>query len=157
MVYHLAQINIGRIVDVIGSETMSGFTNALAEINALAEATPGFVWRLQTSEGDATAIHVYDDHMILINMSVWESVDALFGYVYASDHTDFLRQRAQWFHRMNAPIMALWWIPEGHIPTPEEGKAKLAHLAEHGATPLAFTFKQRFTIEDYLALVEQPG
>jgi hypothetical protein len=132
---------------------MAGFTNALAEINALAEATPGFVWRLQTAEGDATAIHVYDDPMILINMSVWESVDALFKYVYASDHTDFLRRRSEWFHRMDAPILALWWIPEGHIPTPEEGKAKLAHLQEHGATPHVFTFKQRFTVEDYLALI----
>jgi len=152
MAYHLAQINIGRIVDEIDSPAMSGFTNALDTINAVADQAPGFVWRLQTAEGDATAIHVYDDSYILINMSVWESVEALFNYVYASDHTDFFRRRAEWFTRMDVPHMTLWWVPEGHLPTPEEGKTKLEILREKGATPLAFTFKQRFTVEEFLAL-----
>lgn len=144
MTHHLAQINIGRVRGAMDSEIMHGFASRLIEINALADTAPGFVWRLQTDEGNATSIHVFDDEMLLINMSVWESVDALFDFTYRSDHLDLLRQRADWFHRLDSHIMALWWVPAGHIPTPEEAKQRLEHLNAHGPTAYAFTFKQRF-------------
>ena len=79
--YHVAQINIARMLDTIESETMAGFVARLDEINALADAAPGFVWRLQTEDGDATALRVFDDDMLLVNMSVWETIDALHDYL----------------------------------------------------------------------------
>lgn len=148
--YHLAQANIGRMLAPIDSEIMSGFANRLDEINALAEASPGFIWRLQTEEGDATALRVFDDDMLIINMSVWESIDALHQYVYYSDHAELFRQRTHWFEKMDTMHMVLWWIPAGHIPTTDEMKAKLDHINAHGPTPRAFTFKQRFSIEEML-------
>jgi hypothetical protein len=148
--YHIAQVNIGIIRAPLDSPVMAGFVNRLDEINALADAAPGFVWRLQTEEGNATSLHVFDNEHMLINMSVWESVDALYEYVYASRHAELIKGRKDWFEKMDTPIMTLWWIPAGHIPTPEEAKQRLAHLEQHGPTPLAFTFKQRFTVEEML-------
>jgi hypothetical protein len=147
MTFHLAQVNIGRVRGPMDSEIMYGFASRLAEINALADNAPGFIWRLQSDDGDATSIHVYDDDMLLINMSVWEDIDALFEYTYRSDHIQLLRGRAEWFERMESHHMAMWWVPKGHIPTPLEAKARLEHLDAHGATPYAFTFKHRFAAE----------
>jgi hypothetical protein len=148
--YHLAQVNIARMRGPIDSLIMAEFVAQLDAINAVAEAAPGFVWRLKSDEGNATAIRVFDDPMLIINMSVWESLEALFEYTYRSDHIDVYRRRGEWFERMETPHMALWWIPAGHIPTPEEAKDKLALLEREGATPLAFTFKKRFTFEEML-------
>ncbi len=147
MAFHLAQVNIGRVRGAMDSEIMHGFASRLTEINALADAAPGFVWRLQTDDGDATSIHVFDDNMLLINMSVWQNVDDLFEYTYRSEHVRLLRQRADWFERLESHYMALWWVAAGHIPTPEEAKVRLEHLDAHGPTPFAFTFKQRFAPE----------
>jgi hypothetical protein len=149
--YHLAQLNIGRIVAPMDSEAMYGFASRLDEINALADTTEGFVWRLQTEEGNATSIHVFEDDMLLINMSVWESIEALHNYTYKSAHVELMRQRKAWFVPMDTPFLVLWWIPAGHIATPDEAKAKLQLLTEQGATPLAFTFSKRFTVEEMLA------
>jgi hypothetical protein len=153
--YHLAQVNIGIIRGPIDSPIMAGFVARLDEINALADAAPGFVWRLQTAEGNATSLHVFDNEYMLINMSVWESVELLYDYVYASKHSELIKGRREWFEKMDSPIMALWWIPAGHIPTPEEAKQKLAYLEQHGPTPLAFTFKQRYTVDEMLKQVAQ--
>ncbi len=156
--YHLAQINIGRTLGKMDSEVMAEFAANLDPINALADGTPGFVWRLKSDAGnDATSIHIYDDDYLLINMSVWESVDALREYTYKSAHTDFVRQRARWFEKLKEHIFTLWWIPAGHIPTAQEGKDKIAYLRDHGMTPLAFTFTQRFAVEDMLAYAEKEG
>lgn len=144
MNYHLAELNIAKMLAPLDSEQMSGFMNGLAEINALAEAAPGFVWRLTTPAGDATELRPFDDPEIIVNMSVWESIDALFDYTYYSAHTDFFRRRGEWFSKMDTPAVVMWWIPAGHIPTLDEAKEKLEHLTRHGATPTAFTFKQRF-------------
>jgi hypothetical protein len=137
------------------SEIMAGFAARLNEINSLAEKSHGYVWRLQTAEGDATSIHVFDDERILVNLTVWESVDALYQFVYKSLHVEPLRQRAEWFEKMDTPIMTMWWIPVGHIPTTDEAKLRLAHLEKHGSTPYAFTFKQRFTVEEWLTYTSQ--
>ncbi len=142
--YHLTQINIARMLAPLDSPQMADFMNGLAEINALAEAASGFVWRLTTPAGDATELRPFDDPGIIVNMSIWENIDALFQYTYYSDHTGFFRRRAEWFSKMETPATALWWIPAGHIPSLDEAKEKLDLLAKHGATPDAFTFRQKF-------------
>jgi heme-degrading monooxygenase HmoA len=160
--FHLAQFNIGRILGPIDSETMAGFVSQLAEINALGDATPGFVWRLKTEDGDATAIRPYDDERIIVNMSVWESLEALHGYVYQSAHAEVLRRRREWFARMTESSMVLWWVPAGHYPTVAEAVARLDLLRAEGPTPAAFTFRQGFSAPDaapggIAAPVELPG
>jgi hypothetical protein len=146
--HHLAQINVARILGPIDSEVMSGFVARLAEINAVADAAPGFVWRLVTEDGDATAIRPYEDDRIIVNMSVWESAEALHGYVYRSAHVDVMRRRREWFARMAESFMALWWVPAGHRPSVAEGVARLDTLRALGPTPAAFTFRERFPAPD---------
>jgi len=142
--FHVAQVNIGRIVGPIDSPVMAEFVARLDEINALAERSPGFVWRLKTEDGDATAIRPYDDDMIIVNMSVWESAAALHDYVYRSEHVEVMRRRREWFSRMTDAFMALWWVPAGHLPTVAEAVARLERLRTDGPTPHAFTFRQQF-------------
>ena len=155
MLHHLAQINIARMVAPLDSPVMHDFVANLDRINALAEAAPGFIWRLKGDGNDATSLRPYEDDRIIVNMSVWESIETLHQYAYYSGHVEIFRRRAEWFEKMTAPAVALWWIPAGHIPTVAEAKTKLDLLEKYGATPLAFTFKQRFTVEDMLAA--QPG
>ena len=142
--YHIAQINIARILAPLTDPIMADFVAQLAPINALADESPGFVWRLQSEDGDATSIKVYDDDMIIINLTVWESVDALREYVYKSAHQGVLRDRKRWFEKFDGPYYALWWIPAGHFPSIEEGKERLDHLREHGETAYSFSFHQVF-------------
>jgi hypothetical protein len=146
--FHLAQINIGRMLGPIESETMAGFVARLDDINALAEAAPGFVWRLKTEDGDATAIRPYEDERIIVNMSVWESVEALHDYAYRSAHVEVMRRRREWFSRMTESYMVLWWVPAGHRPTVAEAVARLEALRADGPTPAAFTFRERFPTPD---------
>ena len=142
--YQLAQVNIGRALAAPDDPLMQGFMSRLEEINQLAEATPGFVWRLQTDAGDATALRPYEDERILINMSVWESPDHLAAFAYRNmDHRGVMRRRREWFEEMKV-YMALWWIPAGHTPTIAEAMEKLALLEKLGPTPDAFTFKKPF-------------
>lgn len=155
--YHLAQLNIARMREPLDNPVMADFVAQLDEINALAEQSPGFVWRLQSDSGNATDIRIYDDEMLIVNMSVWENVDALFEYAYRSDHIDVFRRRGEWFEKMDSAHMVLWWIPAGHIPTTTEAEAKLNDLREHGPTPLAFTFKQRYSAEDMLKAQQAIG
>jgi hypothetical protein len=122
---------------------MADFVANLDPINALADDSPGFVWRLQTDDGDATSIQAYDDELMIINMSVWESIDQLAEFVYRSGHVAVMRRRREWFERMRI-YMVLWWVPEGHTPTIAEALERLEHLETHGPSPHAFTFKQRF-------------
>lgn len=143
MEWHLAQVNIGMPKGPMDGEVMAGFAAMLDPINALADGAPGFVWRLQDEDGDATAIRPFEDDRLMINMSVWESVDALWDYVYDSEHLDVMRQRRKWFTGMDL-YMVLWWVPAGEAPTVEDAKERLEHLREHGPAPRAFTFKQRF-------------
>ncbi len=142
--YHLAQVNIGRFRKPVEDPANADFMNALDHVNALAEASPGFVWRLTGEGNNATDLKPYDDPNIAVNMSVWESVDALAAFVYRNmDHRGVMRRRREWFEE--TPVyMALWWIPAGAVPTVEEAKAKLALLEKLGPTAEAFTFKQPF-------------
>ncbi|PYX89001.1 MAG: DUF3291 domain-containing protein [Acidobacteria bacterium] len=142
--YHVAQINIGRIKGPLDGPVMAGFMARLDEINALADGNPGFVWRLQTSEGNATYFRPYDDDQILMNMSVWETVEDLRHFVYHTTHVELLRQRQQWFENFAGVYVALWWVPVGHIPGVDEAKKRIAYLDAHGPTQFAFTFKTVF-------------
>ena len=138
--YHLAQMNIAKARDAMDSETMRGFVERLDEINELADRSPGFVWRLQTEAGDATAIRAFDDPDLIVNMSVWEDIESLKQYVYRSVHVDLIRDREAWFHKTPGAHQVLWWVPQGHRPSVEEGKNRLLHLQEHGPSDKAFTF-----------------
>jgi hypothetical protein len=143
--YHLAQVNIGRIKTPLDHPTMSGFMKRLDELNALADRSPGFVWRLQTGEGNATYFRPYDhDDRILLNMSVWESIESLKNYVYRTSHADLLRQRHEWFEKFAGTYAALCWVPHGHRPSLDEAKQRIAYLDQHGPTEFAFTFKTTF-------------
>jgi hypothetical protein len=145
MHFQLAQVNIGRVRAPVDDPLMHGFVARLDEINALAESSPGFVWRLKDDSGNATYFRPYaGDDRILINMSVWESIEALHAFVYRSLHKDLLADRKNWFERMEEAYQVLWWIPRGHIPTLEEAVARLEHLRQHGDTPHAFGFKSPF-------------
>ena len=141
--FHLAQLNIGRMLGPIDSPVMAEFVAQLDEINALAERSPGFVWRLVGAGNDATSLRPFpDDNFMIVNMSVWASAEALRDYVYRSDHARVLRDRRKWFEKMGEAFVVLWWVPIGHTPTVEEAKERLLHLREHGETSHAFTFKK---------------
>ncbi len=141
--YHLAQANIAEPKYDMDAPEIAEFVANLDPINTLADASPGFVWRLQTEEGNALDVDEFGDGVI-VNMSVWEDSDALFDYVYHSDHTRFMARRKEWFHWIKEAYMVMWWIPAGHIPTPAEAKQKLEYLRANGPSAEAFTFKQRF-------------
>ena len=137
----LAQVNIARPREPLDAPLLREFVAALDPVNARADEAPGFVWRLQTDAGDATAINAFGDDSLIVNMSIWESLEALKAFVYRdAAHLAVLRRRREWFVKHAEAFQALWWIPEGHIPTVEEAEIKLAHLREHGPTPDAFTF-----------------
>ena len=145
--YHLAQLNVGIIKAPLESPVMADFVNNLDRINALAEASPGFVWRLQTEEGNATALRPTEDENFLVNMSVWEDADSLSQFVFKSAHVEIMRRRREWFERMVEAYLVLWG-PKGHVPTVDEALAKLARLREHGPSPEAFTFRTAFPPPD---------
>ena len=142
--FHVAQVNIVIPREPIDSPALAGFVALLEPVNALADAAPGFVWRLQDEGGDATAINAFDDDRILVNMSVWETVDALWNFTYSGEHLTVMRRRREWMIRPKSTYMALWWIPAGHLPTTAEAEDRVDLLTERGPSPEAFTFKQRF-------------
>ena len=150
--WHLAQLNVGRLLAPVESPAIAGFVAALDPINELADASPGFVWRLQTEAGNATDIRPTEDDLFLINMSVWSSLQALRAFVYTTAHVHVLRQRREWFEQLATSHMVLWWVPAGHIPTIEEALGRLDRLRAEGPTPSAFTFRTPFEPE-----AEGPG
>ena len=144
--YHLAQLNIAKMKFAIDDPGMAGFVARLDDINALADAAPGFVWRLQIEDGDATGVDYFGADA-LVNMSVWEDRDSLHNYIYRSAQSEVMAMRKQWFERMTEAYSVLWWIAEGHIPTLDEASERLECLRLQGPGPSAFTFKQVFAAE----------
>jgi heme-degrading monooxygenase HmoA len=149
MDFQLAQVNIGRLRAPLDSAQLAGFVAALDPVNALADAAPGFVWRLQTEDGNATAVRAFawdqdGSAGVLLNMSVWESVEALAAFVYSDGHKQVLRRRREWFEPMTQAYTALWWVPRGHIPTTGDAEDRIRHLRAHGPTPRAFTLRAHF-------------
>lgn len=142
--FELAQINIARFRLPKDHEANREFIESLDRVNAIAEAAPGFIWRLTGGGNDAMDLEVENDPLIAVNMSVWTSLDALATFVYQSPaHRDIMRRRREWFDRMDV-FMALWWVPTGVRPTLAEGMARLERLEQHGPTPEAFTFRVPF-------------
>jgi hypothetical protein len=142
--WHLAQVNVAVLRAPIDSPQLADFVALLDPINALADLAPGFVWRLQTEEGDATSIRAFDDDRVIVNLSVWESSQALGDFVFASRHLEVLRRRREWFERSATAYVAMWWILAGSIPTVEEAKARLELLEARGPSPEAFTLREPF-------------
>lgn len=141
--FHLAQLNIATLLAPLDDPRLAEFVANLDRINELAEAAPGFVWRLKGEGNDATSLRPFGENVI-VNMSVWEDVDRLFDFVYRTAHAPVMAKRQQWFAKPEGPFVALWWVAAGHRPTIEEARQRLALLARKGPTPLAFTLKQRF-------------
>jgi GNAT superfamily N-acetyltransferase len=136
---HVAQINIGTMLAATDDPAVAEFMDNLERINAVADAAPGFVWRLQSDAGNATDIQIFPNPLTLVNMSVWESVEALKEYVYRSEHVDFFSRRAEWFER-GAKRVALWHVPDGEIPELDEAVRRVEFCERNGATPYAFGF-----------------
>jgi quinol monooxygenase YgiN len=143
--FHLAQLNIATIKYPKDSPEMADFIGALDEINALAESSEGFVWRMKDESGNAMSYTLFDDET-LPNMSVWRDRKSLFDYVYTSAHTHYLARRKEWFKMPKEGTMVLWWVPAGHEPSLEEAAKRLLYLREHGPTAQAFTFKKAFDV-----------
>jgi hypothetical protein len=154
MEYVLAQVNVGRLLAPVDSPLIAGFVALLDDVNAVADAAPGFVWRLQTEDGNSMALRAFEsdaegaDGGILINMSVWESVETLGAFVYGDMHRAVLRRRREWFERMTDAYMAAWWIPRGHIPTIALAEDRVRYLRARGPTPYAFTLREHFPPPD---------
>ncbi|MBB1519577.1 DUF3291 domain-containing protein [Aquipseudomonas guryensis] len=141
--YHLAQLNIASMKEPLESPGMADFVANLERINALAECSPGYVWRLQDEAGDATAIRPFGED-VLVNLSVWQDVESLSDYVYKSAHSEMLKRRNEWFSRLGDVHMVLWWVPAGHLPDLYEAAERLRLLRELGPTAEAFSFRERF-------------
>ena len=143
--WQLAQINIAKLLQPEGDPSVQEFFDNLDRINALAEQSDGFVWRLKEEEGgNATGLEMSPDPDLIVNMSVWRDAEALFEFAYKSSHTPVMAKRREWFHRFEGAYQALWWVPEGHQPSVEEGLSKLWMIDRYGPTHKAFTFKARF-------------
>jgi hypothetical protein len=154
---HLAQLNIGRLVAPLTEPQLAGFVAGLEPVNALADAAPGFVWRLQTEDGDATAIRPFEDDQLLVNMSVWRSVQALADFVYSGAHRAIMVRRREWLLPMREAFQVLWWVPEDALPSVADAVERLAHLREHGPTPFAFTFRSPFPAPGAAAVRSDEG
>jgi len=141
--FQLAQLNIAKMKYPIDSPELADFVDNLDNINALADDSAGFIWRLQTDEGDATGIDFFGDDT-LVNMSIWKDVESLHSYVYRSAHNKIMSRRKEWFHRADQAYTVLWWIGAGTIPSLEEAKAKLELLISQGPTVEAFSIKHAF-------------
>ena len=145
MKFHIAQMNTGRILAPLDDPIMHGFMSRLDDLNALADRSPGFVWRLQTEAGNATYFRPWEhDDRLLLNMSVWETIEALKDYVYKTAHAEIMRHRAEWFEKFRGEFIVLWWVPVGHRPSIDEAKKRIAHLNQYGPTEFAFNFKVTF-------------
>lgn len=143
----LAELNIALLRAPIDDPMIAEFANALDEINALAEASPGFVWRVVGDGNDATSLRPFPDPEMIVNLSVWTDRPSLHNYVYKTAHTPFLRKRAEWFRRIEVPSVVLWWIEDGANPTVEEAKARHDYFHAHGASSYAFGWRDEFDPE----------
>jgi len=162
MDYVLAQVNIARLREPLDSPRLAGFVAALDPVNAAADAAPGFLWRLQTEDGNATAVRAFEwDHDgsagVIVNLTVWESPEALAGFVYSDTHRGVLRRRREWFERMTEAYTALWWIPRGSVPSTADAEDRIRLLRAHGPTQRAFTLKVLFPPPGAADAAPRPG
>jgi len=147
---HLAQLNIAKAKYSLEAPEIKEFIDNLDPVNELAESSDGFIWRLKDENGDATSIKAFSDPKIIVNMSVWDSIDSLKNFMFRTHHRDFLRRKKEWFHNIPEDSYVLWWVPIGHIPSIEEAVEKLDFLRKNGDTENAFTFKSNFSADEYM-------
>lgn len=147
--YALSQVNIAKRLAPFSDPIMQDFVNNVDKMNAIADTSEGFIWRLKDEDKDE-AVLVFKDDSLIINISVWESREALFNYTYNSGHIEVFKRKKEWFSKINMLHMAFWYIPEGYIPTFQDAKDRLDYLNKHGETPYAFTFKSKFSIQEAL-------
>ncbi len=157
--HHLAQANFGRMLAPIDSPALAGFAAALDPVNALADAAPGFVWRLQDDAGNATSFRPFDDDLLIVNMSVWESAEALSEFTYRGGHRAIMLRRREWFAPMDEAHLVLWWVPAGHVPDVDEAKERIDLLRRVGPSPAAFTFRALYPVgsSEPVSLAPPPG
>ena len=146
--WQLAQLNVGTVRFPLEDPRMHGFVSQLDDINALADDSPGFIWRLQSESGNATDIPVNENPLFIVNMSVWETVEALYEFAYKSAHQKVVVKRRDWFERPADAYQVLWWVPAGHIPTVDEALERLQMLRDTGPGPQAFTFRTKYPPPD---------
>jgi hypothetical protein len=149
MSFELAQVNVGRLLASVDSPVLAGFMAALDPVNAAADLAPGFIWRLQTEDGNATAIQAFEwdaagSAGVIMNMSVWADVEHLGAFVYGEMHRQIMRRRREWFQVMREAYLACWWVPAGHRPGTGEAEDRIRHLRRHGPTPHAFTLRASY-------------
>jgi hypothetical protein len=155
--WNIAQVNIGKMnAPSIDHPVMAEFVAQLEHINKLAESSKGFVWRLKEEAGNATAIKYNEDARIIVNMSVWETVDDLSHFTYKTLHRDVLAQRSKWFEKMSNHFQALWYVPKHSFPSVEDAKFRLSYLEKNGPSAMAFTFAKRFSSDAYVDLLNKP-
>jgi hypothetical protein len=157
--HHLAQCNVSRLLAPLDTPQLADFVAGLGPVNALADASPGFVWRLQDDDGVATSIRAFDDESVILNLSVWESAEALADFAYRSGHRDVMRRRREWFAPIDEAQLVLWWVPAGHVPDVDEAKDRLELLRRVGPSPAAFTFRSAYPVgtTEPVSLVRPPG
>jgi len=153
MGFELAQVNIGRLVAPLDHAQLAGFVELLEPVNAAADRAPGFVWRLQSDDGDATSITAFewdagDSAGVIVNMSVWNGIDELAAFVFGDMHREVLRRRREWFNRMSDAYTVCWWVPAGHRPTTDEAEDRIRNLRANGPNPQAFTLRERYPRPD---------
>jgi hypothetical protein len=135
---HLAELNIGRFRYPVDDPRMADFMNNLDRVNAIAERSDGFIWRLKDDSGNATNFRPFSDPDMAVNLSVWRDAESLEHYVWNTVHKQFYRRRAEWFELLGSQHFVMWWVDEGHRPSIEEAKARLDHLHVHGDSNVAF-------------------
>lgn len=145
--FHLAQVNIAKRLAPMEDPVMQDFVNNLDKINAIADGSDGFIWRLKDEDKDLAA-QVFQDDTLIINMSVWQNLEFLFNYTYNSGHIEVFKRKKEWFDKMKMVHMAFWYVPEAYRPTFQDAKDRLDYLNKHGDTPYAFSFKSKFSITD---------
>ncbi|MBD0832811.1 DUF3291 domain-containing protein [Aestuariibaculum sediminum] len=146
--YHLAQVNIAKGLEPLDHTVMQDFVNSTNEINAIAEASQGFVWRLKDMDKAEQVQSLFHESNLIVNISVWKNLEALFNYVYKSNHIAVLKRKKEWFENIKMKHMAFWYVPKGYNPTLKDAKIRLDYLNSHGETPFAFTFKSKFSVKD---------
>ena len=143
--HQLAQINIGRMRGVnINDPIMKEFVDNLEMVNNLAESSPGFIWRLKVDNNNATNFNPFNDDQVIINVSVWASINELEQFVFRTLHTDFLRRRKEWFQAFGKVYTGMWWIPARRFPSVQDSIEKLKYLQSNGPTQTVFNFKTKF-------------
>jgi hypothetical protein len=155
MAFELAQVNVGRLAAGLDDPQLAPFVEALDPVNALADTAPGFIWRLQTDDGNATGIQAFewdaaDSVGVIVNMSVWTDVETLTAFVFGPMHREIMKRRREFFVPMREAYTACWWVPSGQRPTTDDAEDRIRHLRQHGATPCSFTLRQPFPAPDGL-------